>query len=223
MITKNIAFKKNIIKVVGSGILTLAFVFAGVPAIASAQTFTQTLKLGSRGTEVSSLQTYLSEDPAIYPSGLVTGYFGTLTNAGVKRFQTRNNLASDGIVGPMTRSVLNGSVVIGGGYTGGDEQAPQILSANMSRGANMAVFNWTTGEAARSTVYYSTSPLNPVENGNNVIINGTAASTDSNYKNSNSISLTNLQPNTVYYYMLYSVDQVGNVTITWPATFQTTN
>ncbi len=222
MITKINSTEGTFKYVTGVSLLAVAFVLAVVPAFASAQTFTQTLKFGSRGTQVSTLQTYLSEDPNIYPSGLVTGYFGSLTNSGVKRFQTQNMLTSDGIVGPMTRSVLNANSS-GGVNTTGDVYAPQLINAYISTNRNSVVVNWNTNELARSSVYYSTSPLTPSEMGNNVYINGNVAATDLNFKTGNSITIENLQPNMVYYYMLYSIDQSGNITVTWPSTFQTSN
>jgi peptidoglycan hydrolase-like protein with peptidoglycan-binding domain len=46
-----------------------------------------TLTIGSSGAQVSALQQFLAADPAIYPEGLVTGYFGPLTQAAVMRYQ----------------------------------------------------------------------------------------------------------------------------------------
>jgi murein L,D-transpeptidase YcbB/YkuD len=60
------------------------------------------LRLGDRGTGVSALQTVLKTDASLYPSGLVTGYFGPLTEAAVKAFQTRHNLAVTGTVDAST-------------------------------------------------------------------------------------------------------------------------
>lgn len=54
------------------------------------------LDLGTSGSDVTELQTYLSRSPAIYPEGLVTGYFGQLTKAAVERFQTAQGIAFEG-------------------------------------------------------------------------------------------------------------------------------
>ena len=54
------------------------------------------LDLGTSGSDVTELQTYLSRSPAIYPEGLVTGYFGRLTKAAVERFQTAQGIAFEG-------------------------------------------------------------------------------------------------------------------------------
>lgn len=63
-------------------------------------TFTQTLKMGSRGFQVQKLQEHLSIKP-------FDGIFGKLTHAGVVRFQKAEGLVPDGIVGKNTRAVLN--------------------------------------------------------------------------------------------------------------------
>lgn len=57
----------------------------------------------------------LAEDAAIYPEGKVTGYYGTLTQAAVERFQVKYQIVSSGTpettgygqVGPTTRNKLN--------------------------------------------------------------------------------------------------------------------
>ncbi len=70
------------------------------------------LDIGSRGASVTILQTFLALDPSIYPEGLITGYFGTLTHNAVGRFQEKYSLAKPGdiaygFVGPKTRAVIN--------------------------------------------------------------------------------------------------------------------
>jgi peptidoglycan hydrolase-like protein with peptidoglycan-binding domain len=77
------------------------------------------LKYGMRSPEVKCLQEFLkAQGPEIYPEGLVTGYFGPLTLAAVKRFQQKYwqeilapwGLTKDqptGFVGPTTRSKIN--------------------------------------------------------------------------------------------------------------------
>ena len=71
---------------------------------------TFTLRRGSTDAatngEVTKLQQFLARDKTIYPEALVTGYFGTKTEAAVKRFQTQNGIASIGIVGPQTREAI---------------------------------------------------------------------------------------------------------------------
>jgi alpha-L-arabinofuranosidase len=60
--------------------------------------------------EVSKLQRFLSQYPDIYPEGLITGYFGALTQKAVQRWQASRAVVSSGspettgfgIVGPKT-------------------------------------------------------------------------------------------------------------------------
>ncbi len=70
-------------------------------------TFTKTLVLGMTDAEVFNLQKALSLDPAIYPEGEVTGYFGKMTEAAVKRFQSKYGIRTTGQVGPQTRAKLH--------------------------------------------------------------------------------------------------------------------
>lgn len=70
-------------------------------------TFTKTLVLGMRDAEVFNLQKVLKLDPTIYPEGEVTGYFGKLTEAAVKRFQKKYGIRITGQVGPQTRAKLH--------------------------------------------------------------------------------------------------------------------
>ena len=69
--------------------------------------FTKTLYRGLVDKEVENLQNLLRRWPEIYPQGLVTGYFGPLTEAAVIRFQRKHNIRAIGIVGPRTRAKLN--------------------------------------------------------------------------------------------------------------------
>ena len=69
--------------------------------------FTKTLKRGVSGEEVRQLQQVLKTMPDSYPEGLVSGYFGPLTQKAVKRFQVKHGIEAIGIVGPKTRKKLN--------------------------------------------------------------------------------------------------------------------
>jgi len=76
---------------------------------------TQTLVRGMFSEEVKELQKFLAQNPEIYPAGLITGYFGALTEQAVKKFQEMNGLPPVGIVGPLTRSLINEAFASGGG------------------------------------------------------------------------------------------------------------
>ncbi len=77
--------------------------------------FTKTLRQGVSGDEVRELQEFLKQFPDIYPEGLVTGYFGPLTEAAIQRLQEKQGIVSEGTalttgygqVGPKTRAQLN--------------------------------------------------------------------------------------------------------------------
>ncbi len=77
--------------------------------------FDRTLSLGAEGADVSELQEFLAQYPDIYPEGMVTGYFGSLTQRAVQRFQEKHGIlpSSDsqstgyGVVGPKTIDLIN--------------------------------------------------------------------------------------------------------------------
>jgi peptidoglycan hydrolase-like protein with peptidoglycan-binding domain len=72
------------------------------------------LRRGMSGTDVSRLQQFLALDPAIFPEAQVTGFYGALTEAAVKRFQCKHKIVCDGnpsktgygVVGPRTAAIL---------------------------------------------------------------------------------------------------------------------
>lgn len=198
-----------------------------LPASALAATLTRPLSVGMSGADVSSLQTFLSQDPIIYPQGLVTGYFGPLTKAAVVNFQTRNEIDPVGRVGPVTLPVIN-TQIVNGMYGLSNVSvvgnAPIVAGVSVNASRNSSAVSWNTNNATKGIVYYNTSPLNLSETMTNVIVNGgSSVMTDSMLRNYESIALTNLAANTTYYYMVYVTDQAGNVSVSWPSTFQTTN
>jgi peptidoglycan hydrolase-like protein with peptidoglycan-binding domain len=76
--------------------------------------FRVNLGLGMQHADVRALQTLLAKDTAIYPEGMITGYFGLLTQRAVQRFQCKHRIVCAGTpdgtgygrVGPTTRGVL---------------------------------------------------------------------------------------------------------------------
>jgi peptidoglycan hydrolase-like protein with peptidoglycan-binding domain len=72
----------------------------------SRYTFTKSLTLGATGADVTELQKRLTIE-GVY-TGSITGTYGPLTQAAVKKYQTQHGLSPLGNVGPGTRSVLNG-------------------------------------------------------------------------------------------------------------------
>lgn len=72
------------------------------------------LRTGSSGEEVRLLQKILASDPALYPEGLVTGFFGSLTEQAVKRLQAKFKLEQVGAVGPQTLARINEILTLAG-------------------------------------------------------------------------------------------------------------
>ncbi len=72
------------------------------------------LKMGDSGADVTRLQQFLALDPSVYPEAQVSGYYGGLTEAAVKRFQCKNKIVCDGdaastgygVTGPRTAAIL---------------------------------------------------------------------------------------------------------------------
>ena len=201
----------------GIAIAGTALLAMGTPAYAE-DALTRQLQVGSAGADVSTLQTFLASDGSVYPQGLVTGYFGFLTKAAVSNFQVLNGISSVGRVGPATLPVINLQIANGVG----DVSAPVIGAVSVNAGRNAATLNWNTSEYATGKVYYSTSPIQMTnEQEKSVDVSGMVAMTDSSLRGSQSVSLSNLSPNTTYYFTVYSTDQSGNLSLTWPSSFQT--
>lgn len=83
------------------------------------------LKAGMSGEDVTRLQQFLARDRVIYPEGTVSGYYGALTEAAVKRFQCKHQIVCDGtpastgygVTGPRTAALL--ALQCSGGTAGG--------------------------------------------------------------------------------------------------------
>jgi hypothetical protein len=75
------------------------------------ESLTGPFSFGTTSSQVKILQKYLAQDPSIYPEGMITGFYGTLTKKAVARFQERYGLAKPGddfygLAGPQTRAKL---------------------------------------------------------------------------------------------------------------------
>ncbi len=84
------------------------------------ETYDVLSKLGSSGTEVTAIQEAL-RDRGLFNVG-VTGYYGTITEEAVKKFQRQKGLVVDGIAGPATLRALG--ITIG--------QLPTATEANIN-------------------------------------------------------------------------------------------
>jgi len=73
--------------------------------------FSQDLYYGMRAEQVKCLQQFLARlDNDVYPEKLITGYYGPLTLAAVKRYQSYNGINTTGYFGPITRNMVNKSL-----------------------------------------------------------------------------------------------------------------
>lgn len=61
---------------------------------------------GISGTQVSLLQQLLTRN-GVYPEATISGFYGSATQAAVKRFQQKYGIEATGIAGPKTRTKLN--------------------------------------------------------------------------------------------------------------------
>lgn len=93
-------------------VFVLSLVLSIIPLTTSAQTvalpctITTNLTVGSSGSDVSCLQTFLSSKG--FGDGTVTGYFGSLTKSAVASYQASVGISpADGYVGPITRAKIN--------------------------------------------------------------------------------------------------------------------
>lgn len=194
---------------------------------ASAATISSQLDVGSRGADVLTVQSYLATTP-YYPEGLVTGYYGSLTAAAVRRYQAANGLEQVGRVGPLTMQRLNS--VMGGVTSAGT--APIISNVSLQQNSNNngsttrdIMVNWNTNSNTIGRIYFATNPLQ-IQEGQSataapIVSNGSVSNAETNYGTYHSVTLTGLNTNTPYYYFVESADQAGNVSMTWPTTFTT--
>ncbi len=78
---------------------------AATSALAGGYQFLNPMSLGSKGADVTALQTLLTAKG--FYSGPVSGYYGTLTMDAVMAYQTAHGITPLGNVGPGTRAALN--------------------------------------------------------------------------------------------------------------------
>src|SRR3989344_5447972 len=161
-------------------LIAVSAALIAAPLLASADALNRQLEVGIRGDDVSVLQTFLAGDATLYPQGLITGYFGFLTKAAVSNFQSRNGLPAVGRVGPMTLPVLNLQIAQGMG----DRASASITAVGVGVSNTSASVSWSTNEAAKGVVYYSTSPLTTYERTNSVDVSGSAVMTDTTFSTS---------------------------------------
>ena len=218
-------------QLVGIVLVALLGVYALTGARVEAQSvlFTQSMDIGSQGSQVTALQTFLSTRTAHYPEGLVTGYYGPLTAAAIMRFQCAEEIVCSGTpattgygrVGPITLAQLN---LVASGSVGVDVSAPYISGVVTVISSTTATISFGTNELSLGKVSYSTLPMTVFEAagpGFAPVTGGTVVQADASFRSAHSITLSGLTPNTTYSYVIHATDSRGNLSITWPWTFRT--
>ena len=100
---------------------------------------TQNLSYGSRGGQVTQLQSFLADRN--YPGGgawMVTGYFGAATRAAVRNFQQEMGIAQTGMLDAPTRDAIS-RVGCGGSYSN-QAQYPYLYPSTPSYAYNYNTF-----------------------------------------------------------------------------------
>jgi peptidoglycan hydrolase-like protein with peptidoglycan-binding domain len=188
---------------------------------------TSTLDFGSTGGNVMNLQAFFKDNSSIYPEGMITGYFGSLTRAAVQRFQAAYGIISSGSaattgygrVGPTTLAKIN-SLIASGGWTTVDMTGPSFFNVVQTQTNSYATVSFNTNESTNARVVYSTSPVQFNEgdissNGFGALTGSTVTSV-SGLSTSHSITIPNLQSNTTYYYTVIATDAAGNASVVGP-------
>lgn len=120
------------------GVIALALAFSFSVASADSYNFQTNLTVGSRGADVSSLQTVLISGGYLTAVTAPTGYFGSATKAALAKWQTAKGISpAVGYFGPLTRAALNGTAVTSG------STVPGCVAG--------AAFSSTTGAACGTT------------------------------------------------------------------------
>lgn len=100
---------------------------------------TKTLYMGMFDEEVGIVQSFFKQFPVIYPEGLVTKYFGRLTQRAVRKFQSYEGIESVGIVGPKTRAKINQYLLAAPSAAGLSHRSEQVQPATPATPAIPAV------------------------------------------------------------------------------------
>ena len=92
---------------------------AGSASATSGYVFSNYLRVGSTGADVTALQTWLLDNgysiPSISSGAASKGYFGQQTKSAVVAYQAKVGLPNTGFVGPLTVAKLNGGSAMTGG------------------------------------------------------------------------------------------------------------
>lgn len=146
-----IKIKKNIKPII---IISILFaIFIGYNVFIRNQEIQALSKYGSRGSEVTQIQTKLKRWG--YYNGNVDGIYGSQTLAAVKYFQRKNGLKVDGIAGPATLKAM-------GIFTSSSSSGSSSSSSNLNLLARV-VYGEARGEPYSGQVAVAAVVLNRVK------------------------------------------------------------
>ena len=144
----NFKIKKNVKPII---IISILFsIFIGYNVFVRNQEIQALSKYGSRGSEVTQIQTKLKRWG--YYNGNVDGIYGSQTLAAVKYFQRKNGLAVDGIAGPATLRAM-------GIFTSSSSSGSSSSSSNLNLLARV-VYGEARGEPYSGQVAVAAVVLN---------------------------------------------------------------
>lgn len=125
-----------------------------------------TVKVGSKGTVVKTIQTKLKRWG--YYSGSVDGIFGAKTKAAVQSFQRKNGLTADGIVGNATAKAMG--VTLGGSSNSTSSSNNGATASGISNSdlylLSCCVYGEARGESYTGKVAVAAVILNRVKSSN---------------------------------------------------------
>lgn len=231
------ALQRNIVFLATVFVASLIALVLALPGFAYAAMLTQTLDIGDSNNDVTSLQTYLAMNASYYPSGLVTGYYGPLTAAGVEKFQTAQGIVTSGTpattgygrVGPTTLARINflmGETSANPGSNVSWDTVPVLSVPKVQITNTTATFTWTTNEPTLGEVYWSQAPIVSNEATGprqTPYVSGSLATDAGGYQTNHTVTVSNLEANILYHYLVRGIDSAGNMSMTLPSSFRTNN
>ncbi|MBE9403707.1 C40 family peptidase [Brachybacterium sp. Marseille-Q2903] len=150
---------------------------------------TEKLRWGSRGGNVSDLQSGLNQNGARLA---VDGIFGPRTHAAVKDFQRANGLQVDGVVGPQTRGALNGGSSVPSGGTSAPTSGSVSSSSIVERARSVVGTGYTWGGSSPSSGFDCSGLVTYAYQGSGLNLNGRTSSQITN--GGRTISQSQAQP-----------------------------
>jgi peptidoglycan hydrolase-like protein with peptidoglycan-binding domain len=126
---------KGLLKSLAVVAVVIALAIVAVPDVDAA--YTRDLTIGSSGSDVAELQTFLvSKGFLVMPVGVTPGYFGALTQAALARYQAANGIVPPaGYFGPLTRASVS-SANAAAPVTSGESPASGVLVAQENTNNN---------------------------------------------------------------------------------------